>query len=248
VLKQLSIEIIRPQLRAVVCSFMLFPAQNITKMFKTLALLPLITSVFSTPTALAETVDVNDKFITKTESEILLDVPYINQVKNLEETEDFWAGGSACGPASLTMVVNDKGASFDLQTVVNRLPTSVYVKGKMFYDLKSGPSYLGYVSNEIEINTTEIYKTLAEGHPIVMNIQNYDGITGHAIVVVGIKGYDGEKAISLVAHDPFKAPYQVFEYINEATLKQSSGWVTPIGIIKPFYVEDYSLATSIAVR
>lgn len=217
-------------------------------MLKALAFLPLITASFTTPTALAETVDSEDKFIKKTQEEILLDVPFVHQVKDLEDTEDFWAGGSACGPASLTMAMRDLGKTYDLQTVVNRLPSNVYIKGNMFYNLSAGAATFGLVSKDIEISSVEIYKTLAEGKPIIMNIQNYDGITGHAIVVVGIRGFDGEKAEALVAHDPFKAPYQIFEYINENTLRQSSGWINPIGIIKPFIVEEYSLASTLTVE
>ena len=218
-------------------------------MFNALAFIPLITTILtSTPTALGTNLLNTDKFIQKTESEILLDVPYVNQVDGLEGTSDAWAGGSACGPASLNMVINDKGKTYDLQTIVNRLPTSVYVKGRMFYDLSAGPEYFGFKTTEIEINTKVIYETLAEGNPIVMNIQNYDGITGHAVVIVGMKGFDGTTAKSLIAHDPFKAPYQVFEYINETTLRQESGWITPIGTIKPFYVTPYSLASAITVN
>lgn len=218
-------------------------------MFNALAFLPLIANVLtSTPTALAQSLEKTNKFIQKTESEILLDVPYVNQIEGLKGTSDAWAGGSACGPASLNMVMNDKGKTYDLQTIVNRLPASVYIKGKMFYNLTAGPGFFGFKSTEIEINTKEIYETLADGNPIVMNIQNYDGITGHAVVVVGIKGFDGTTAKSLIAHDPFKAPYQVFEYINETTLRQESGWITPIGTIKPFYVTPYSLASAIVVN
>ncbi len=221
-----------------------FPPKT-TKMLDTLAYIPFIATLITAPTALDTTVSETSNFFVKTESEIVLNVHFVHQKEDLVGTEDEWAGGSACGPASLTMVLNDQGKTYDLQTVINAIPTSVYIKGEMFYDLASGPSYFGFNSYEIDINTTQIYETLEKGYPVVLNIQNYDGITGHALVVVGIKGYNGKTAQSLVAHDPFRAPYRVFDYINETTLKQPEGWILPIGIIKPFYITNYSLASSL---
>jgi len=213
-----------------------------------LALIPFITALLTTPPALAEEVQENPIYHVRNESDILLDVPYVNQKDDLIGTENEWAGGSACGPASLTMVFNYFDRNYQLENVVNELPTTVYVKGRMFYDLPSGPSYFGFTSHDVEVNTIEIYKALDAGHPLIMNIQNYDGITGHAVVVVGIRGFDGTNAKSLVVHDPFRAPYRVFDYVNENTLLQPEGYMLPIGILKPFYVTEYSLASSVIVE
>lgn len=182
--------------------------------------------------------ETNKIFLVKNKQEIVLDVPYVNQKENLKGTPDEWAGGSACGPAAITMALLFHNEDITLYDVVNALPPSVYVKGKMFYDLTSGPSYFGYKSTQININTEEIYKALEQGHPILMDVQNYDGITGHEIVVVGIKEYNSETktAKSLIVHDPFRESYREFEYINEKTLEQPEGYVLPIGHIKPFYI------------
>jgi hypothetical protein len=217
-------------------------------MFNTLAFIPFIVAAMTTPTALASEVSGDAIFHVINDTDIVLDVPYVNQKDDLVGTADEWAGGSACGPASITMVLNYLGKSFDLQTVANALPTNVYVKGRMFYNLADGPKYFGFTSQDIEIDTIEIHEILSKGYPIIMNIQNYDGITGHAVVVVGIKGFNGITAEALIVHDPFRAPYRLFKYINEQTLQQPEGYITPIGILKPFYVTNYSLASAVAVE
>jgi hypothetical protein len=217
-------------------------------MLSTLAFLPFLVSSITTPKAgvipVANAMENNldAPFFINTESAVLLDVPYVHQKEDLENTQDAWAGGSACGPASLTMALNFNDEDFDLIDVVNSLPSNVYVKGSMFYNLTKGPEEFGYKANEISISTKEIFETLKLGHPILMNIQNYDGITGHEIVVVGIKGYDEntKTADSLIVHDPFGSAYREFEYINETTLRQPEGYFLPIGTLKPFYITKSS--------
>lgn len=180
--------------------------------------------------------------------DIVLDVPYVNQKEDLMNTSDAWAGGSACGPAAITMALQYENEIYSLYDVVNALPTNVYVKGRMFYNLSAGPRQFGYVANEINIDTKEIHDVLQMGKPVLMNVQNYDGITGHEIVVVGMLGFDGETAKSLIVHDPFTHGYREYEYINEHTLRQPEGYILPIGIIKPFYISKATLANSSIVE
>lgn len=221
-------------------------------MLKTLTVISLATTVLGTSQSLASTQGTsafaeknqNSIFIKNNESEILLDVPFVNQKEDLKNTPDEWAGGSACGPSALTMALKFNGEDTTLYEVANTLPTSVYIKGRMFYNLTKGPEYFGYESVEIDINgetlATDIYNTLKSGNPILLNVQNYDGITGHEVVVVGIKGYNAETktAKSLIVHDPFRAPYREFEFINPTTLRQPEGWYLSIGILKPFYITN----------
>lgn len=213
-------------------------------MLETLAFVPFIVSSITTQTAEVFPVAYakESPFLVNTDSIVVLEVPYVNQKEDLVGTPDEWAGGSACGPATITMALNFNDEEVSLFDVVNTLPTNVYVKGSMFYDLTSGPMEFGYESTEIEINTKAIFETLKLGHPILMNIQNYDGITGHEILVVGIKGYDEENGVAdtLIVHDPFVEGYREFEYINENTLKQPEGYILPIGVLKPFYITKSS--------
>lgn len=229
-------------------------------MLNTLAALPLAVTMFtqnridvyaknSVRTELyAEKVQAADNsiFIRNTNQEIVLNVPFIHQKDNLKGTDLEWAGGSACGPAAITMALKFNGEDYTLEEVVNKLPTNVYVRGRMFYDLMAGPEQFNYKANEIEINTEQMYKTLKSGNPILLNVQNYDGITGHEVVVVGIRGYNEETktAKSLIVHDPFRAPYREFEFINSHTLRQPEGYYNPIGIINPFYITSQKLASN----
>lgn len=188
----------------------------------------------------------NSIFVKNTNQEIVLNVPFIHQKENLKNTNLEWAGGSACGPAAITMALKFNNENYTLEDVINKLPTNVYVKGGMFYDLIAGPEQFNYKANELDINVEQMYKTLKSGNPILLNIQNYDDITGHEVVVVGIKGYnkDTKTAKSLIVHDPFKAPYREFEFVNNHVLKQPEGYYNPIGIINPFYITPQKLATA----
>jgi hypothetical protein len=191
----------------------------------------------------------NSIFLIKSEKDILLKVPFVHQKDDLKDTPDEWAGGSACGPSAITMALQFHGQDVSLYEVVNKLPPEVYVKGVMFYNLAKGPEFYGYQSESIDINTEQIYTTLLTGNPILLNIQNYDGITGHEVVVVGISEYDSETktAKSLIVHDPFREAYREFEFVNETTLLQPEGWHLPIGNTKPFYITKSLYAQNPAV-
>lgn len=216
-------------------------------MLETLAFIPFLVAIFTKNAYASEPVKTAAYKIDQGQ-DIVLDVPFLNQKDALVGTPDEWAGGSACGPTAITMALNYEGENYSLYEVVNALPTSVYVKGKMFYKLSDGPKQFGYVSTEIEISTKEIHRVLSEGKPVLLNVQNYDGITGHELVVVGMVGFNGETAKSLIVHDPFTTAYRTFDYINEKTLRQPEGYVLPIGIIKPFYITKATLASASIVE
>lgn len=177
---------------------------------------------------------------------IKINAPYVNQKEDLKNTEYEKIGGSACGPATITMALKNKGEDVDLKKVIDELPNSVYIKGAMFYDLTSGPKYFGYRSIQINPTIGDIYETLLKGEPILMNVQNYDGITGHEVLVVGIKNYSEENktADSLIVHDPFREAYREFPIISDKYLEQPEGYQLAIGTLKPFYIEKATLASN----
>ncbi|MFA6981987.1 MAG: C39 family peptidase [Patescibacteria group bacterium] len=177
-------------------------------------------------------------FLAKSEENIVLKVPFVHQIDDLSEKEKPLVRTTACGPAALTMLFRFHGTNVSLEEVIAKLPTTVYVKGQRFYNLYKGAEYFSMTSTEIEKTPKSIFETLEKGEPIILNVQNYDGITGHALVVVGMIGFDGEKASSLVVHDPFVGPYRVFPYASETTLDQPEGYKNYIGILNPFYVTE----------
>lgn len=202
-------------------------------MLEKLALLPiLIASTTNNPS----TEVINQGFTIKNESSIQIMVPFNHQVDDLDEANKLAVGGTACGPTTLTMVLRHRGVETNVNEVLDKLPTAVYVKHVGFYELYKGSEYFDKASVQINQNPTAIYEALNQGNPVILNIQNYDGLYGHAVVVTGIRGYTGTSAKSLIVHDPFKGPYREFKYINNDTLQQPEGFYNPIGHKKPFYI------------
>ena len=80
------------------------------------------------------------------------------------------------------------------------------------------------------------YDTLKKGYPIILNVQNYNGIIGHALLVTGIREFDGENAKSLIIHDPYVGPNKEFTFEGTFRLKQPKGYINYIGTLKPFYI------------
>ena len=171
-------------------------------------------------------------------TEIELDVPYIHQYKDLPENRKVQIRYSACGPTSLAMAFQFAGVNTSLIEVIDKVPSSVYVKGSMFYNLYDGTKIYGYNAEKIGKTPQDFYNALKDGHPVIINIQNYNGVVGHAMVVTGIKGFNAETntAESLIAHDPSTGPNEVFEFIGKNQLKQPSGQINSIGILDPFYL------------
>lgn len=202
-------------------------------MLETIALLPLlIATTVNNP--IPEGLETG--FTVKNEENVQIIVPYNHQIEDLNEKNAYLAGGTACGPTTITMLLRHNGMETNVNEVIEILPTNVYIKGVGFYALEKGANLFNMRSVEVGYTPTDIYNALYEGNPVIMNIQNYDGLYGHAIVVTGIRGYNGDTAESLVVHDPFDGPYKRFEYVNSRTLKQPSGYYNPIGHKKPFYI------------
>lgn len=176
-------------------------------------------------------------FVSKQEyADIQLSSPFIHQYNDLSNDSKLYIGFTACGPAVLTMAFRRLGLDASLDSVISNLPDSVYIKGDKFYNLSEGPKYFGFKTVGIRSKPKDIYNALKGGNPIVLNIQNYNGILGHALLITGMKGFDGENAASLIAHDPFVGPNREFEYIDQSTLRQPEGYTNPIGVIMPFYI------------
>jgi hypothetical protein len=114
----------------------------------------------------------------------------------------------------------------------------VYVKGKQFYDLYKAPVVFGYTSAPFENSPQAIYARLKAQEPVLLNVQGYQGYLGHEVVVVGMIGFDGKNAQSLVIHDPWTGPYKEFKYVDADTLIQAdSNYHLHIGALEPFTIE-----------
>ena len=203
----------------------------------TIAVLSTLTQpTLAVDTAHAETVETVHE--TLTDTAVQLRVPYTHQFEDLPEDRQDEIGWTACGPTALTMSFNFHGIDTDLINVIDQLPNDVYIKGSMFYNLPKGADLYDFDTTSIEISAQAFYDTLVAGHPIILNVQNYDGITGHALVVTGIRGFDAETntATSLIVNDPFVEEGREFPFLSTTTLQQPEGWVNYIGTLKPFYI------------
>lgn len=180
-------------------------------------------------------------YILKSDSSIILNVPFVHQIDDLTEQEKTIIRSTACGPAALTMLFKFHGKDTNLSEVISKLPNSVYVKGQRFYNLAKGPEYFSMKAAQIEKSPNDIFEILQKGEPIILNVQNYDGITGHALVIVGMLDFDGEKASALIVHDPYVGPYRQFPYESEEVLRQPEGYLNYLGIMNPFYIEPNQL-------
>jgi hypothetical protein len=186
---------------------------------------------------------------------ILPNVPYVHEYYSLlnedpEVVKKIW--WSACGPASLTMALQylTVPGTETLWSVIKKLPSDVYIQGDQTYNLTKGAAVFGKKAVSLERSATGIYKALKAGHPVILNVTNYNGSVGHYMVVVGIIGYDGKNARSLIIHDPgyddpngemlefpFTGPTKI---IQPARLRPRSGpFTVDFGNANqaPFYVE-----------
>ncbi len=188
---------------------------------------------------LAERVENAGQFKVNETDHLELNVPYVHQYYDLPEARQGEIMWSACGPTALTMSFQYHGVDTDLITVIDKLPSSVYVKGVMFYDLYSGAKIYNFEAVKIERNASAIYQTLTEGYPVIINVQNYMGWVGHGMVVTGIKGYNAETgtADSLIIHDPTGGESREFKFLSATTLQQPEGYTNYIGILEPFYLK-----------
>ena len=202
-------------------------------MLKALVLLPMLISMTTQNPRIGVA---NPRFIQKTANNIQIKVPYVNQVEDLPEELKTSVKTSACGPAAITMLLNFYNKHLTLEEVINQLPTDIYIKGIGFFDLPKADREFGMKSVNIKPTIRDIYQTLWDGHPIILNVQNYDGITGHAVVVTGVKEYNGKTAEALIVHDPYTQENVEFKILDDKTLLQPEGYTLYIGIIDPFYM------------
>ncbi|MCL5411827.1 MAG: C39 family peptidase [Patescibacteria group bacterium] len=143
---------------------------------------------------------------------IIANVPYIHEYASLDDTDKPNVQWTACGPASLTMALNYAGVSDRLSVVARKLSDAgIYSWGNLTVgQLSSGPALWGKKMVVVENSPAGIYNALKDGHPVVINVGNYNNKEveyndpargGHFMVVVGIKGFDGEYAKSLIIND-----------------------------------------------
>jgi hypothetical protein len=170
------------------------------------------------------------------ENSFLLSVPYIHQYSELSMAEKARYGWTACGPTSLTMLMQFEGVNISLSDVLSRLPSSVYRVGVGFADLKSGLKVFGFEAEELDMSVKSISEAVLAGSPVAVNIQNYVGVNGHEIVVVGVyQNSDGE-VVSLIVNDPSTRENERFDVLSDRLLKSPQGFNTPLGGTKPFII------------
>jgi uncharacterized protein YvpB len=149
---------------------------------------------------------------------ITLKVPYFNQITDLNKESMDYAGLTACGPTSLAIMLKYSGQDVDVNDVLKILPLEVYLPKIGFLDLSKGAKYFNREAVPVKFDHQEIYLVLEQGYPVFINIKNYDSGYGHGMVIIGMKGYDGKKAESLIAHDVWTKEYQEFKFNTYDTL------------------------------
>jgi hypothetical protein len=210
-----------------------------------LAVLALLPSFDSSAIPLTESIPLEKKvetgfaFIRNDYEHIELAVPYINQYYDLPEPRKSEIMWSACGPTALAMSFQFHGIDTDLISVIDGLPNDVYVKGVMFYNLEKGAELYDFESVTLERSAKGIHGALEKGYPVIINVQNYMGYVGHALVVTGMKGYNPETgvAVSLIVHDPTGGESKEFAFEGATTLRQPEGFLNYLGILDPFYIK-----------
>jgi len=176
-------------------------------------------------------------FIISNDERIQLNVPYFSQLNDISDKVKEKVGSTACGPAVVAMALKYIKLDVTLDNVISKLPNSVYIKGKGFNDILGASKYFDKESVKVAQNPKAIYETLKQGFPVILNIQNFDGISGHAVLVTGIKGFDGKKAYSLIVNDPYYGSLMEYKYISANSLLQPKGYINTIGPVQPFYIK-----------
>ncbi len=160
---------------------------------------------------------------------IVLNVPYYHQIKDLNEFGTNYAANSACGPTAVAIMLKNEGMNLDPNDVLAVVPNEVYISKVGFYRIEKGPSYFNKESEMVKFSHKNIYEALNKGKPVFLNIFNYEGYYGHAVVVVGMRGFDGEKAESLIVHDVWTGPYKEFKFnTNNTLIEPDTGHINTI--------------------
>jgi len=169
---------------------------------------------------------------------IILNVPYYHQIKDLNDFGTEYAGNSACGPTAVSIMLKNEGLNVDPNDVLAIVPNEVYISKVGFYRIEKAPSYFNKNAKMIKFSHKNIYDALNSGKPVFLNIYNYEGYYGHAVVIVGMRGFDGENAESLIVHDVWTGPYKEFKFNTYNTLiEPDSGYINTINPNNLFIIE-----------
>lgn len=168
---------------------------------------------------------------------ILLRVPFFHQINDLTEENKKYAEGTACGPTAASIMLQNEGIKVDPNDLLAILPTSIYQPKVGFYKMQDFAPYFNKEAVMMEFSHKNIYDTLNMGKPVFLNVKNYDSGYGHAMVIVGMNGFDGEKAESLITHDVWVGPYREFKFITNDTLRQPEGQTNYINKSMLFYIK-----------
>jgi hypothetical protein len=168
---------------------------------------------------------------------ILLNVPYFHQVRDLTEKNKQIAENTACGPTVAAIMLQNEGMNVNINDVLAIVPNYVYQPGVGFYRMDKFAPYFNKEAVLIDFSHKNIYDALNQGKVVFLNVKNYDGSYGHALAIVGMKGFDGEKAESLIIHDVWVGPYREFKFTSNDTLEQPEGYTNYINKSLLFYIK-----------
>jgi hypothetical protein len=168
---------------------------------------------------------------------ILLNVPYFHQVRDLTEKNKQIAENTACGPTVAAIMLQNDGMNVDVNDVLAIVPNYVYQPRVGFYRMDKFAPYFNKEAVLIDFSHKNIYDALNQGKAVFLNVKNYDGSYGHALAIVGMKGFDGEKAESLIIHDVWVGPYREFKFTSNDTLEQPEGYTNYINKSLLFYIK-----------
>lgn len=168
---------------------------------------------------------------------ILVKTPFFHQYNDLSESNKEYAQKTACGPTAVAIMLQNEGVKVDPNDLLAILPTSIYQPRVGFYKMQDFAAYFEKEVQMVEFSHKNIYDALDRGKTLFINIKNYDSGYGHAMVIVGMKGFDGEKAESLIAHDVFVGPYREFKFLSNTTLRQPEGQTNYINTSMLFYIK-----------
>lgn len=168
---------------------------------------------------------------------ILVKTPFFHQYNDLSESNKEYAQKTACGPTAVAIMLQNEGVKVDPNDLLAILPTSIYQPKVGFYKMQEFAPYFEKEVQMVEFSHKNIYDALNKGKTLFINIKNYDSGYGHAMVIVGMKGFDGKKAESLIAHDVYVGPYREFKFLSDKTLRQPEGQTNYINTDMLFYIK-----------
>ena len=168
---------------------------------------------------------------------ILLKVPFFHQFNDLNESNKKLVEKTACGPTVAAVMLQNENMKVDVNDVLAILPNSIYQPKVGFYQMQDFAPYFNKEAVMLQYSHKNIYDALNKGKVVFLNIKNYDSGYGHAVAIVGMNGFDGERAESLIIHDVFVGPYREFKFIDYDTLRQPEGQTNYINKSMLFYLK-----------